>query len=272
MVIEGLVDCEVVAPPTDPWFGWEGGRGVDADDWAAHPEFLDGDRLRFTVGAFLVRGGPLGERVVLIDAGNGPVGDGFLPNGHLPNALRERGIMPADITDVLLTHLHYDHTGWLGVDGAPYFPNATLHMHADDIAHFMNPTSTGISAQLTPARLAVIEDRIATFTDEFVPVPGINAVPAPGHTPGSTVFVASDGSMRVVFLGDTVHCPLQLVESEWAVLGDVDAALAAKTRESLIREISGDGGPNSTLVAGAHFPGLTLGRLIGTESPRRWTI
>ena len=272
MVIEGLVDCDVLSSPTDPWFGWEGGRGVDADDWLLHPEFLENHRIRFSVGAFLVRGGPLRERVVLIDAGNGPVGDGFLPDGRLPDALRSRGVAPGDVTDVLLTHLHYDHTGWLGVAGSAFFANATIHMHADDLSYFTDPTSPGLSAELTPARLAVVSDRIATFTSEFVAVPGINAVPAPGHTPGSTVFVASDGAMRVVFLGDTVHCPVQLIDGEWGVLGDVDPVLAARTRESVVREISGDGSASSMLVAGAHFPGLALGRLIRTQVSRRWTV
>lgn len=232
---------------------------------------MEQGRLRFSVGAFVVRGGPLGGRVVLIDAGNGPVGDGFLPDGQLPIALRAYGIEPADVTDVLLTHLHYDHTGWLGVDGSVFFPNATIHMHADDVAHFTDPAALGLSARVTPDRLAVVADRIATFTGGCVPVPGINALPAPGHTPGSTVFVASDRTTRVVFLGDTVHCPVQLVDSEWAVLGDVDPVLAAQTRESLVREIAGDSA-SSTVVAGAHFPGLVLGRLVGTEVPRRWVV
>ncbi len=270
--IVGLVDCEVLSAPNDPWFEWEGGRGVEPADWSLHPEFLERNQLRFSVGAYLLRGGPLRERVVLIDAGNGPVGDGFLPNGRLPMALREHGVDPVQVTDVLLTHLHYDHTGWLAVDGAMFFRNATIHMHADDVAHFTDPTSPGASARVTPDRLAVVAGRISTFTDDCVLVPGINAVPAPGHTPGSTIFVASDATSRVVFLGDTVHCPVQLVDSEWAVLGDVDPVLAARTRESLVREIAGDGGASSTIVAGAHFPGLALGRLIGTEVPRRWTV
>ncbi len=272
MQIVGLVDCEVLAAPNDPWFEWEGGRGVDPDDWSVHPEFLEHGRLRFSVGAYLVRGGPIGERVVLIDAGNGPVGDGFLPDGRLPEILRVHGVEPADVTDVLLTHLHYDHTGWLSVAGSVFFPNATIHMHADDVAHFTDPASTGMSAKVTPDRLAVVADRIATFNGACVPVPGINAVPAPGHTPGSTVFVASDGVTRVVFLGDTVHCPVQLVDSEWAVLGDVDPALAARTRESVVREVAGDRSASDPLVAGAHFPGLVLGRLIGSEVPRRWMV
>ncbi len=272
MQIVGLVDCEVLAAPDDPWFEWEGGRGVDPDDWSLHPEFLEETRLRFSVGAFLVRGGRLGERVVLIDAGNGPVGDGFLPDGRLPEALRGHGVEPGDVTDVLLTHLHYDHTGWLGVDGSVFFPNATIHVHADDVAHFTDPTSIGTSAAVTPARLAVLADRVATFSGDCLPVPGVNALPAPGHTPGSTVFVASDGVTRVVFLGDTVHCPVQLVDSEWAVLGDVDPILAARTRESLVREVAGEGGASDPLVAGAHFPGLVLGRLIASEVPRRWTV
>ncbi len=266
MLVQGIVDCEVVTAPTDPWYGWEGGRGVRADDWNAHPELLDGDCIRFSFGGYLVRGGPLGERVALIDCGNGPDGDDFLPPGHLPDALRLLGVSLSAITDILITHLHYDHTGWLATNGQPSFPNATVHVAAADVAWFTGPEAQGRSADLTPDRLRGVESQISTFDGICTPVPGITALPAPGHTPGSTVYVASEGSDRFVFLGDTVHCPIQLLEPEWAAISDVDPVLAALTRQNLQREIEG------ASVAGAHFPGLSLGRVIGSTVPKKWVI
>lgn len=266
MDIEGIVDCEVISTPNHPWFEWEGGRGTVPADWALHPELLVGDQLRFSFGAYLVRGGPLHDRVVLIDCGNGPVGDGFIPPGHMLDELRTKGIDVDDVTDIMLTHLHYDHTGWLSVNDEPVFANAQIHVSQADIGYFTDPTTSGYSAEVTPRRLRAIEAHLRPFDGDVTLAPGITAVPAPGHTPGSTVFVASDGGSRVVFLGDVVHCPVQLLESEWAVLGDVDPALAIRTLRNLEREFEG------ALLAGAHFPGLSSGRVISTDVGRRWSV
>ena len=61
----------------------------------------------------------------------------------------------------------------------------------------------------------------------------------PGHTPGSTTLVLSSGTERIMFLGDVVHCPIQLEEDEWSALFDVDPELAKRTRNALARELEG---------------------------------
>ena len=71
-----------------------------------------------------------------------------------------------------------------------------------------------------------------------------------------------------MFLGDVVHCPIQLVEDEWGALFDVDPAKAKATRNALARELEGDGVP----VAPAHVPGLRFGRLLPAEGRRRWVV
>lgn len=264
--IDPIVDCEVVEDPTHPWFRWEGGLGTAADDWLRHSELLVDGRLRLAFGGFLLRGGALGDRIVLVDCGNGPDGDDFIPPGHLPTSLAAAGVSPDDVTDVLLTHLHYDHTGWLVTDGRPTFANATVHCAAADLAWFSDPSTRGLTARVTPVRFGPLGDRLATFTGDGTIVPGVDAILAPGHTPGSTVFVISEDDRRVLLLGDVVHCPIELVDVEWAALGDVDPALAARTRERLDRELDG------AEIGGAHFPGLELGRLITTTVSRQWTI
>lgn len=93
-------------------------------------------------------------------------------------------------------------------------------------------------------------------------------MPTPGHTPGHTALVVSDGAERVLLLGDAVHCPVELEQAEWDGLGDVDPELAKRTREALAREIEGDDAP----VGAAHFPGLRFGRLLVAEGKRRWVF
>jgi len=76
--------------------------------------------------------------------------------------------------------------------------------------------------------------------------------------------VVSSGDERAVLLGDAVECPLQLEEPDLAVLSDVDPALAARTRESMWRELEG----TSTQMIGSHFPGLAFGRVLGGQGQR----
>ena len=92
---------------------------------------------------------------------------------------------------------------------------------AADLAWFSDPAN-GLSARLLPARIGPLGDRLSTFSADGTVLPGVDALLAPGHTPGSTMFVISEGERRVVLIGDVVHCPVELIEDEWAALGDVD--------------------------------------------------
>ena len=96
----------------------------------------------------------------------------------------------------------------------------------------------------------------------------MNTLAAPGHTPGSTVVVLSSGSEPALLLGDAVHCPVELLDDEWAGIGDVDPDLAARTRVALAREIEG----NDVPVAAAHFPGLRFGRVLAAQGRRQWVV
>ena len=127
LVAEPLYDGLMRAPAT-LFYG-----GTTTEQWAPHQRFLEPDgMLRFDLGGFLARGGGLGDRVVLIDAGMGPRsglmrdGQGTYQGGELLNSLAAHNVRPEYITDVLFTHLHWDHIGWSVNDGAIVFPNATF--------------------------------------------------------------------------------------------------------------------------------------------------
>jgi hypothetical protein len=82
---------------------------------------------------------------VLVDAGMGPTqssggdDDVFrLVGGQLPVGLRALGIERDDITDVVCTHLHPDHVGWLfDLESRPIFPHATIWFGAGDWQYFI---------------------------------------------------------------------------------------------------------------------------------------
>ena len=261
--VDAVVDGIARAVPSEAYrwgVGEGGGRGLDATDWEPHRGFLaDDGMLEMALGGFLVRHR---DRVVLVDAGIGVFDRGVFKGGALLDSLAALGVQPGDVTDVVFTHLHFDHTGWATVDGKPVFDRATYRCDAADWDHFV-PDDDRATRKLAP-----LQDRLATWDTDGPLLPGVDVRRAPGHTPGSTILVLSSGRVRAMLLGDVVHCPVELVDDEWATIGDVDPALAKQTRVALARELEDDDVP----FAAAHFPGLQFGRLLPGEGRRSWVV
>jgi glyoxylase-like metal-dependent hydrolase (beta-lactamase superfamily II) len=241
---------------------------MPASAWEGRREHLARDgRIELFLGGYVVRSG---ERVVLVDAGVGPGGytspvtGAVMPGGFLTDNLRVAGIALDAVTDVVFTHLHPDHIGWASQDGLPVFANATYRCSASDWRYFVEKTEDETAVEL----LAPIASRFEMWDGPSTLCAGIDLLPAPGHTPGSTIVVLSANSGgRAMLLGDVVHCPVQLLEEEWQSIGDVDPQLAQATRVRLARELEG----SETLVGAAHFPELRFGRLLVGANKRRWT-
>lgn len=237
----------------------------------AHPELFDRDGAAWLpIGCFLVRAG---DRVILVDAGLGPAmddmsGEMYLVGGQLLTGLRAHGVTTFDVTDIICTHLHLDHVGWLfDLDSKPVFPHATVWYGAADREHFV----TGSGHMLAHIRQGFLApantDRLRPIDRDTTIAPGVSAMLAPGHTPGHLCVVLSAGHRRVLLLGDAITCPVQLDEPTWHSNGDVDPDLADRTRQRLWGELQ-DG---VTVGAGAHFPELRFGRVLSGRA-RRWLV
>lgn len=246
--------------PADQLLRFTGPRD---DPWGPHEGILEPDgSLDLSLGGFLVR---TGERVVLIDTGVGRIDNGVYRGGGFLTSLAGAGVAPAEVTDVVLTHLHFDHVGWATQKGEVVFEHATYRCHPADWDHFVagpNPEAGSVR------KLSPIAERLEPFAGDTDVAPGVTVRHAPGHTPGSAVVVISDGEDRAVLLGDAVHCPVELVEDDWEAVMDVDPVLGARTREALARELEGTDVP----VAAAHFPGLRFGRLLPGTGRRHWVF
>jgi glyoxylase-like metal-dependent hydrolase (beta-lactamase superfamily II) len=236
---------------------------VDGDPWAAHEDMLnEHGQLELIMGAYLI---PVGDRRILIDAGLGAIENEQYHGGGLLTSLAAAGVAPGEVTDVVLTHLHFDHVGWTTRKGDVVFENATYRCHAADWAHFIEGADADAAAI---RKLSPLADQLELFDTDHTLVPGVDLRHAPGHTPGSVIIVVSDGEDRAMLLGDIVHCPAELIEDEWEAVFDLDRALARQTREALARELEG----TTTAVGAAHFPGLKFGRLLSGAGQRSWVI
>ncbi|WP_037910766.1 MBL fold metallo-hydrolase [Actinacidiphila yeochonensis] len=234
--------------------------GVD-DPWACHGGHLGADgTLRLPLGGFCVR---TGDRTVLVDAGVGAFDDGKYTGGGLLDSLSRYGIEPGDVTDVVFTHLHFDHVGWAAHQGEIVFPQATYRAHQADWEHFVTGPAADPGAV---GKLSPLEPRLELFDADFTVAPGLDARHAPGHTPGSTIYVVSSGGRRALLLGDVVHSVVQLGERDWQVIWDVDPAAASAVRNGVADEVA----DSEDLVVAAHFPGMRFGRVVTTDGPRRF--
>ncbi|OZC61903.1 MBL fold metallo-hydrolase [Rhodococcus sp. 15-725-2-2b] len=229
-------------------------------DCVEHPTDESG-RIRLDIGSFLIR---IRDRVVLIDAGGGVHSGADTTTGSMLDNLRDAGVDPSDVTDVCFTHMHWDHIGWSTVNGRITFPNATFRLHQDDWTYFM----TGATSDHRIRELiAPIEDHVEPFSVEHEILPGLIARPAPGHTPGSTIYIIHDGKERALLLGDTLHTVGELTEPEWIGMWDVDPVAAGIMRNRIADELAATGDP----FAPAHFPELAFGRLATLDGLRRFT-
>jgi glyoxylase-like metal-dependent hydrolase (beta-lactamase superfamily II) len=101
----------------------------------------------------------------------------------------------------------------------------------------------------------VAAGRLKPFDGATELVPGLRAVPAAGHTPGHTVYVAESEGSRMVFWGDLMHvAAVQFVMPTTTIQFDTDSKAAAPVRMKNYADAAKQG----YFVAVAHvsFPGI----------------
>jgi glyoxylase-like metal-dependent hydrolase (beta-lactamase superfamily II) len=185
------------------------------------------DRNRITLAArsLLLRDG---RRTILIDNGNGPKFTEKLRDiyrledsaSNLGLSLAALGVKPQDVTDVLLTHLHFDHAGGstaiVNGKAVPAFPNARYYVQGAHWAQAMNPTPKDRASFFPDDYMPLKEAGVLEFTDgEGEIFPGIRVLVTNGHTTAQQLPLISDGATSLLFTCDllptTAHIPLPYV-------------------------------------------------------------
>lgn len=194
-------------------------RGIPADDK---------NRIPMTMRCLLIRSENTG-RLYLVDNGVGTKFDQKMNDIYqidhstkeLMKSLEHHGFKPEDITDIIFTHLHFDHCG-----GTTYFdengdlqhafPNATYHVTR---THWQTATDPNAreKASFLPDNIAPLmeTDRLNLVGDPVEYEKGLTAVVVNGHTKGQQLPRIEKDGQSLVFVADLlpthVHVPLPWV-------------------------------------------------------------
>lgn len=169
------------------------------------------------------------DRKILIDTGMGnkwdekskniyridPKLEPASPAGRLEKTLDLNGIKPEDITDVLLTHLHFDHTGgstkFENGKLIPAFPNAKYLVQKKNFEWAMNPSDRDKGSYIKDNFEPLVKEGILTLIDGEIDFDeNISFRIINGHTFGQQMIKISDSSNTVLYCADLIPFASQI--------------------------------------------------------------
>lgn len=170
-----------------------------------------------------------GKRKILTDTGIGyklsdkinKIYDVDFSEYTLEKSLAALNLKREDITDVILTHLHFDHTG-----GSTYydeeknlklsFPNAVYHVQKKQYEWALNPTDRDKASFFSENYKPLEDHKVLKFTEgETVFDENITLLPVNGHTSNMQMIKVSDGENTLLYTADLIptagHIPAPFI-------------------------------------------------------------
>jgi glyoxylase-like metal-dependent hydrolase (beta-lactamase superfamily II) len=218
------------------------------------------NRIPMAAKVLCIRGN---GRTIIVDTGNSQFMAEKLASIYrldfsdysLDVSLAAAGIKTNDVTDVILTHLHFDHVGGavLG-EGSLRFPNAKHYVQKEQYEWAQAPAekdrASFMSEMFEPIRESGLLDLIDGGGELF---PGVSVLPLYGHTKAMQAVIVSDGSKTLFYPADLmptsahIHVPYvmgydnhplitieekksllpRIVDEEWVVVFEHDAMVDA---------------------------------------------
>ena len=205
-----------------------------------------------------------GSRLVMIDAGIGQMGPPT--TGRWMANFRASGYGPDQVDTVVFSHFHGDHIqGLRAKDGTALFPNAKVMVPEAEWAFWMDDAKMAAAPEAMKGAFqgvrrvfGPIAGEVEKYSGEKEILPGLTAIPAPGHTPGHTAFVVASGDQRLLLWSDTTNKPELFVRNPgWHAVFDMDPAQAEATRRRMLDMAAAE----KMQVAGYHFPFPATGHI-----------
>lgn len=207
-------------------FGLDGGAmfgTVPKVLWEKSNPADEKNRIRMEARGLLLKSS---HRNVLIDTGNG--GDFVAKYGpklggkfaemygvnsggpSLLGSLRKHGLSPEDITDVILTHLHFDHAGGATTEKdsklVPTFPKARYFVQKENLLTAQTPNLRERASYFPANFQPLLESGALTLLEGAGPleIPGFSSHLSFGHTKAHQMVKISDGTQSLLYCGDVV--------------------------------------------------------------------
>jgi glyoxylase-like metal-dependent hydrolase (beta-lactamase superfamily II) len=228
--------------------------------------------IEASINTFLI---DIGDKQILVDTGAGEL-FGSLGGGKLQEALKTAGYAPDEIDTILITHIHTDHSGGLVVGGQMMFPNATVYAGKPDVDLWLNPAhekqARADQRRFFTEAIKTVEPyldagKLKPFSGETTILPGITALPTPGHTPGHSFYRVASKGESIEFWGDILHFgSVQFPKPAITVVYDFDSKAAAAQRATQFI----DAAKSRQLVAAAHLPFPGVGHIRAVDQGYTW--
>lgn len=196
--------------------------------WSKRIPADDKNRIQMGMRCLLIKSKETG-RIYLVDNGSGDKFNDKMAaiygldyqHSDLLSSLRKCGVKPGEVTDMVFTHLHFDHCGGSTTfdengDLNEVFQNATYHINTRHWKTATNPNarekasffSENIDPIKNSGRLNLVENN-HTFE------PGFSTLPMYGHTEGQQLPMFTNNGTTIVYSADLIptfaHLPLPWV-------------------------------------------------------------
>jgi glyoxylase-like metal-dependent hydrolase (beta-lactamase superfamily II) len=200
-------------------------------------------------------------KLILVDTGRGRRQDRGIAEAPFFISLTEAGVAPADIDIVLLTHMHTDHiknnTLFIDERWVPAFPNARYFAGKREHDHWHEG---GAGLAIYPKQVSIMQTAIDPLTeagkldliaDDAEILPGLRAMPVPGHTATQIAYVLESEGNTFLFAADSFHHPLQVHRPQWSSSVCEAPEIAHQTRLGLLEFCASSG----AVLLASHFGG-----------------
>jgi len=246
--------------------------------WSKHTPPDEQGRIKLVTRCVLFKEERQG-RIWLIETGMGNGWDGKSQriygitkvNGGLLPGLAEIGMAPEEITDIVLTHLHFDHSAGTVIHGNDAvrlaFPKARIHAQKQQMEWARNPSQKD-RASYRPADLCCIaaSEQLVLHDGPTQLSPAVSVNPYHGHTAGmQTVTLRWDG-VDYVFAADLIPI-FSHIRLPWVMAYDNHPVTTVEEKHAFLDKAAALG----QVIISAHDPVTAAGR-IGVAEPGRYQL
>ncbi len=194
--------------------------------WNARNPADDKNRIDLSTRSLLIEG--RGHKI-LVDTGMGDKWDEKQRNIYKIDvqstnvyvSLEKKGLTVDDITDVIITHLHFDHAGGATRyndegDIVPTFPNATYYVQKKNWNWANNPSEKDAASYLPENFRPLYDHSVLEILDGATELfPGIELITSDGHTVGQQHPIVKSADRSIFYCGDMIptktHIPIPWV-------------------------------------------------------------